>query len=505
LRQRPNPMKVWPHALRWRLTLWYSLGLSAMLAALAAGSWLMLRRVMADRADRFLLEARDAFLVELDAEQSASPTTTAAIASAMRDIRFSDIEFLVLDSGLRVMAASTTLRPNGHAGPTPPAVSLDFRRIAEQLRLEPGDVATAPANRLWTIEGPREAFRVTLTTVTFNGSPYTIAAVQSRGWLHDTLRAVTTAYLAAIPAVLLLVALGGYLLARRALAPVAAMGRRAREIEASNLHERLPVTEPRGELGELATLINDLLQRLESAFVQQRRLVADASHELRTPLAVVRAEAEVALAEPTRPEAEYREALRVVQDAGERLSGIVDDLFLLARADGGPVPIRHELLYLDEVLADTVHVLRALANRRGVRIDVAPLPETPVCGDPNLLSRMLLNLIENAIKYSPTESTVTVRLELDDGAALVSVADQGAGIPDEARSHVFERFFRAEAAQADPTAATAGGAGLGLAIAKWVAEAHGGSLMLVRSSPKGSEFRVTLPKGDIPTPPAAPA
>ncbi|MHB1224049.1 MAG: sensor histidine kinase [Gemmatimonadaceae bacterium] len=485
-------MRLTPHALRWRLTLWYSLGLCAMLAACAGGSWYTLRQVLASRADRFLEDARDAFLVELSAERAAMPTTTDAIRAAMRDIRFSDIEFIVLDSASRVVATSWTIP---RSSPAPPAVAgprLPSQRLIEVVTSTPA-VSTYDVRRLVTIPGGDGGHRVAVAVVALDGAPSIIAAAQSRRWLLETLRAVTFAYLAAIPAVLLLAAGGGYLLARRALAPVGEMGRRARSIEARSLHERLPVEDPHDELGGLATVFNDLLRRLESAFAQQHRLVADASHELRTPVAVVRAEADVALSQPQRSAAEYRESLRVIEGAGRRLSRIVDDLFLLARADGGPVPLRGEPLYFDELVEETVHVLRALAAQRGVRIDVAPLPELPVLGDPELLGRLLINLLENAVKYSSAGSVVSVRLDRTDGAAALTVADQGSGIPADAQARVFERFFRADSEPSAGPGPAPGGAGLGLAIARWVAEAHGGALDLVRSSPEGSEFRVTLP------------
>lgn len=488
-------MRLWPHSLRWRLTLWYSLGLTVMLAAFATGSWYMLRYAMAGRADRFLEDARDAFLVELGAERRALPTTSEAVAAAMRDIRFSDIDFVVLDSSLGMVATSGALPPLERVTGRPTAPTPGPGLLAGMIREERARTP-APA-RTATLPGPDAGHRVAIALTSMDGAPYTVAAVQSRRWLLETMTAVTAGYLTAIPIVLLLATGGGYLLAGRALRPVAIMGGRARAIEASSLHERLPVDDPRDELGGLATVINDLLTRLEDAFAQQRRLVADASHELRTPVAVLRAEAEVALAQPTRTAAEYRDALRVVEDAGERLSRIVDDLFLLARADGGPVPVRREPVYLDELVSETVRALRALAGRRRVVIDVAPMPEVQMLGDPDLLGRLLLNLIENGVKYSSAGSTVWVRLGHDGRAATLSVADEGPGIPVEAQSRVFERFYRAEPGPSGEPGHPPAGAGLGLAIARWVAEAHGGSLVLVRSSPEGSEFKVTLPADPV--------
>jgi heavy metal sensor kinase len=494
-------VRLAPHSLRWRLTLWYSLGLSATLGACAAGSLYALGEVLAVRADRFLEEARDAFTVELAAERMAEPTTLDAVAAAMRDIRFSDIEFVVLDSVGEMVAESWALPQPIHPVPTVTGARLPTRRLVDAVESTAKVQGSTEGRRLLTVPGPDGGHRVALAGVTLDGMPYTVAATQSRLWLHESLRSVTLAYLTAIPAVLLLAAAGGYLLARRALAPAGAMGRRARAIGARSLHERLPVEDPRDELGRLAATFNDLLRRLEDAFVQQRRLVADASHELRTPVAVVRAEADVALSRPERTAAEYREALRVIQETGGRLSRIVDDLFLLARADGGPVPLRYEPLYLDELIDDMVRALRVLATQRGVRIDVAPMPELPAHGDPDLLGRLVLNLVENAVKYSPAGSVVSVRLDHARGSAVLSVADEGPGIPADAQARVFDRFFRADTALANGSTPAPTGAGLGLAIARWVAEAHGGSLELVRSSPEGSEFVVTLPAD--PTPAAA--
>ena len=488
-------MPLWPQSVRWRLTLLCSVALGAMLAASAAGSWWVLRRALAGRADRFLVEARDAFVVELRAEREALPTMPAALAAAMRDIRFSDIEFVVLDRADRVAAASGDVPLAGHAGPPPPAVRLPADDLVSLLAVRARTAPDAGAE-LVTVPGPAGGWRVAHRELRLDGATYVVAAAQSRRWLGETLGAVTAAYLAAIPLVLAVAAAGGWLLAGRALEPVSAMGRRTREIGASNLHARLPVENPRDELGALATTINALLARLEDAFAQQRRFIADASHELRTPVAVVRAEAEIALARATRPEAEYRDALAVVRDAGERLSRVVDDLLLLAKADGRPEPVRREPLYLDELVADTVRVVRALAERRGVRLDAGPFPEALFVGDAELLGRLVLNLLDNAIKYSSAGGTVAVRLSREDDAYVLRVADEGPGIPPEARARVFERFYRAEASRTrDAGASVTGGAGLGLAIARWIAEAHGGTLELVRSSPAGSEFEARLPAG----------
>lgn len=493
-------MREWPHSIRWRLTLWYALVLSAMMAAFATGSWYLIRNVLATRSDQFLLDARDAFLVELESEVASLPDTIRALEGALRDVRFPDIEFVVLDTAMRIVTSSSTamgeapaVAGDGGRSPEPERVARQARSLRERAARGGAPDSRALATMNEEAGSRRGGERLALMPLQLGESQYILAAAQSRGWLRGTMSDVTTAYLTAIPVLLAFAVAGGYLLAARALAPIGEMGRRAREISAANLHERLPGADARDELGGLAGVINGLLERVEDAFARQRQLVADASHELRTPVAVVRAEAEVALSQRTRPEDEYRHALRVVRDASQRMSRMVDDLFLLARSDGRPTPIQREPLYLDELVEDTVRVLRTLAAQREVRLELDTVTDVPVSGDPELLARLLLNVIENAVKYSPPGSIVSVRLDRDSRAAQVVVADQGPGIPAEARARVFERFFRAVPASAGPGAPPPSGAGLGLAIARWVAEVHGGSLVLAHSSPWGSEFRVTLP------------
>jgi heavy metal sensor kinase len=315
---------------------------------------------------------------------------------------------------------------------------------------------------------------------------------------HDseTMEAVATAYVIAIPLLLLFAALGGYFLATRSLSPVAAMSARAAEISSSNLNERLPVGSRRDELSALAEVVNGLLERLERAFAQQRRFMADASHELRTPVAVLRTEADVTLSRPARTETEYRESVSVMRDSAQRLGRIVDDLFLLARADAGHLPLRREPLYLEDVVDEAARAVRNLARERDVRVQLLPLEDSPYDGDADLLGRVLLNLLDNAIKHSSAGGTVTLALTRTAHEYHITVADEGAGISAEAQPHIFERFFRADKARSRTDGDATAGAGLGLAIGRWIAEAHGGRLDLVKSSGSGTEFVLALPRSD---------
>lgn len=508
-------MMLMPQSVRWRLALWYAATLAVVLVASAFLSLRIVRYVLEERTDHFLEESRRGFLSVLSTEEQEYSDSDQAIQAAVAEIGFVDTRLLVLNADGAVVGVSAARglgdAPSGmqaREGVIADSIALDLRRgtsmaspLADAIRADP---------RRLTVNAD-EIFRVAFGRVLLHGRPYTVAAVRSHGDLIDTVNRVRRAYLIAVPLVLSAAAAGGYLLARRALAPVASMARRARDIGASTLHDRLPLANPADELGELGGVVNGLLARLEAAFTQQRRFVADASHELRTPVAVLLAESEVTLGRATRPEHEYRDSLQVIRDATQRLSRIVEDLFVLARSDSGQVCRRSEVLYLDELADDCVRAMQSVAATRDVQLRVAhALSGTDgavLHGDPELLERLAFNLIDNAIKHSPPGGTVLVSVREVTGHWALSVSDQGPGVPVALQPHIFERFVRGDEARTTATSRTqgatsvepstfprAGGAGLGLAIARWVAEHHGGTLTLTRSDATGSEFTANLPK-----------
>jgi signal transduction histidine kinase len=269
------------------------------------------------------------------------------------------------------------------------------------------------------------------------------------------------------------------------------MSERARRISAENLQERLPLVNPRDELGRLAAIFNELLTRLETSFIQQRRFMADASHELRTPLYVMRTATDVTLGREHREEHEYRDALKIASEQTHRLTRIVEDMFTLARADSGSRTLDETDFYLDELITEAGRAAGVLAASKGIRLNQSDLPEMLCHGDEGLLRQMLMNLLGNAIKHTPSGGEITISVDRENGQYLISVADTGTGIPVEAQPHVFERFFRADKARS--RAQDGGGAGLGLAIARWIAEAHKGRLELKHSDMTGSVFIASLP------------
>jgi signal transduction histidine kinase len=278
------------------------------------------------------------------------------------------------------------------------------------------------------------------------------------------------------------------------------MSATAARIGAANLHERLPVANERDELGGLAGVINALLARLDASFEQQRRFMADASHELRTPVAIMRSEAEVALSQEERSNQELRESLVIFKDETKRLTAIVEDLFMLARADAGQYKLTSKEFYLDELAGEVTRSVRTLVAERGLTLQLDALEEMPFRGDENLLRRLLLNLVYNAIKYTPKGGALTVSCKQDGKRYIITVSDTGPGIPAEAQPHIFERFYRADSARSraeDDSARLTSGAGLGLSIARWIAEAHDGTLDLLHSSAAGSVFQLILPAPQV--------
>lgn len=226
---------------------------------------------------------------------------------------------------------------------------------------------------------------------------------------------------------------------------------------------------------------------VEDSFARMRRFMADAAHELRTPVAVLKAHADLALKQPRRPE-EYEQTLAAMRAEADRLSGILANLLTLARADAASWPERRESFFLDDVLLDAVGAARGLAAARDAKIEVAEFEELPVNGDPELLRQLFMIVLDNALKFGPEGGTVAVSARALDGRAAVTIDDAGPGVDSDDVPHVFERFYRA-----DPARGRTAGAGLGLSIARWICDRHGGSISLGRRAEGGTRVRLTIP------------
>ena len=290
--------------------------------------------------------------------------------------------------------------------------------------------------------------------------------------LQQQLREILVVLVLGLPLIVALAGVGGYVLARRALAPIDHLAAEARRITADRLHERLSVPNEKDEIGRLAAVINDTFARLDSSFGQLRRFTADASHELRTPLAVIRGIGEMGLRE-TRTPAEYKDAIGSMLEEVDRLTRLVDTLLRLSRGDAGTVRLSRDILDLGDLARDVAASLGILAEERQQRLEVAADANVRVSADRLVLRDAITNVVDNAIKYGPAGSTIAMRVEADAVEATLSVTDEGPGIPAEHRERIFDRFYRIDEGRSRGS----GGAGLGLAIAKWAVEANGGRIV----------------------------
>jgi two-component system, OmpR family, sensor kinase len=477
-------------SVRVRLTLWYTGVLALVLVVLSVATYFIYWKNTVQRADSNLAELSDAFVTTLYAELGNATGFEEMENAAKESIvehRFRDHVFALLDASGNVVVSSQDLPvapPVEESSPSGLLKTNSFRKFVE--------VAGQGDRVFRDVRGGRDGYRGFARHVTLNGKIFTVVVLQSLHPQQEMLDDVVETFSWMIPIALLLASVGGYFLARKSLAPVVNMAAQAGRIGAANLHARLVVHNEKDELGRLAASFNGLLNRLDESFERQRRFMADASHELRTPVAILRGEAEVALSRPERAPEEYRESLAVLRDESQRLTHIVEDLFTLARADAGQHPLSLSNFYLEELVGDCLRTTRTLALAKQISLGASVAGEMPILADEGLLRRMLLNLLDNAIKYTPQRGAVTVSCSVAATEYALSVTDTGAGVPAELQGKIFERFFRADKARSRAEN-DGGGAGLGLSIARWIAEEHHGRLELSRSDSSGSVFTVFLP------------
>jgi two-component system OmpR family sensor kinase len=491
------------NSVRFRLTFYYTAAFAIVLLVLALSMYAILKQENVERIDAEISQLADSFLTTVHAELKDQPepdSVKLATDEAITEHSFRDYIFAVFGSdGTLIESSPTNFPARDNTDFSLPV--LFHSRSFQQLLAGSGGSREGFMN----IRGDQGHFRGYMRRFSTPQGQCTLAVLFSLHQPEEFLESMRHAFALIIPLGILLASAGGYFLARRALAPVATMSQQASKIDAANLHDRLAVVNERDELGVLAQSFNQLLDRLANSMDQQRRFMADASHELRTPIAILRGEADVALSQPQRPVGEYRESLQILRDEARRLSQIVENLFTLARADAGNYPLAKTQFYLDELLGECVRAARTLAAAKDIHLDLQSEDELLVDADEALIRRMVLNLIDNAIKFSAAGGRVSVTARREASRYMVTVKDAGMGIPTDLQPRVFERFFRADEARThrnDPST----GAGLGLAISRWIAEAHHGELTLLSSDEKGSVFVASLQpapsNGSEPQPPS---
>src|SRR5258705_1064310 len=467
-------------SVRARLTLWYVGVLALVLVAFSISVYAVVTAILYNSLDTELGATMDetslSLVHEIDLDKSEERTAAASI----------------LDEHIAPRQAAAIFDSNRNL------VAEDTASGATHVSLPSIDLLPAIGAELYTLPGTQQnkvgQRRIVVGRIHTASKSYILVISQPLDVVQRQLRMLRLILIFVVLVTLAMAGFGGWFLARRSLAPVVQMTERARRISAENLDQRLPVANPHDELGRLAATFNELLTRLDDAFEQQHRFMADASHELRTPLSVMRTATGVTLEQQARSDGEYREALSIIDEQARRLTHIVEDMFMLARADGGRRALQLSEFYLDKMLCETARAADVLANRKGITIDVGNFEQVLYRGDESLLRQMVLNLLDNAIKNTSTGGVVSITLERRSTTYAIVVSDTGAGVPPEAQAHIFERFYRVDKARSRADASeVGGGAGLGLSIAKWTVDAHLGRLELQRSDTTGGTFVVSLP------------
>ena len=467
----------WVRSVRGRLALWHAGALAVTVLLLYAAGETVLRHWLEARVDRALTAGLDAAAAALRAELAEGEGAAGAAESVTQEALTARQGVAIFDTRGRLLAQRML-----------PDLDRSF------LDLLPSSSASSLSTR---VAGRSRHIRVATRRLDDLDDGYRIAVFESMDEVDQELALARWSALVVLPLACGLTALAGWVIAGRTLRPVLTISRDVRALGAADLQKRIAVSNAEDELGHLAQTFNELLDRLQSAFERQRRFMADASHELRTPLSIVRTAASMTL-QRTRDASEYREALGLIGGQADRASRLVDDMFVLARADAGEYPVRRCEVDLGEIVLDCVAAMRVLARGRGIGLEAAAdlgTVEAPCLADGELLRRMLVNLLENAITHTPEQGRVEVGLHANETGYELSVTDGGDGVPLADRGQVFERFYRGGA----EASASRNGAGLGLAISRWIAEAHGGSLDLADGP--GCTFVARLPAREPTSPP----
>jgi two-component system OmpR family sensor kinase len=463
-------------SVRARLTAWYVSLLAAILVAVIALIYILLARALYARIDDSLAAVAQVAATSLANDLHEGQDVADAARSTATEIASRQYLVAIYDPRGRLLAEAG--REDDIVIPLPPLEAIPGTEAMLLTIVEADDL------------DDRHRLSVRRATIADFNVEYLVVVGTSLEGTDEELESLRGILIYVVPLSLVVAGIGGWFLAARSLSPVVAMANRARQIGIENLSERLPVANPRDELGRLAGTFNELLSRLEGSLIQQRQFMADASHELRTPITTARTAASVALQQPQRSHEEYRETLSIIEQETIRLSRIVDDMFTLARADAGSYPVRTMPMYLDELVDEVVRGLRVVASTRSVSITNENVHPAPFTGDEDLVRRLIVNVVDNAVRYAPSNTAVRVALDRAGERYAISISDEGPGIPEAIQPRIFERFYRVDPARGRDRD---GGAGLGLALAKWIAQVHGGDVTLAASSRLGSTFVITLP------------
>ncbi len=488
------------HSIRTRLTFWYAAWSAATLLGSVLIGYLVLRETLESNLDRSLrseikwvndfieptarkIKLTKSAILELNRlKQEAPPpedTTDEDVTPEERE---------QVDAMWNQIYQHTLLSPRRHFIQI---VDRNGKVLYRSLSLGKQEIhypdSLVPYGRIsvTTIEGEdKKDFRIAVT----QNDHVKIYVAYPLEPVNEVLDNLFASYRFLVPLTLLISVIGGWFLAHKSLRPVDTVTRAAREITAQNMNKRLPTHHVDDEIGRLTEQFNDMISRLQASFAEIQQFSADASHELRTPLTIMRGEIEVAL-RSSHLSAATRDLLRSTHDELVRLSSIVESLMTLVKSDSGRLVFNFEPVPLGSMIEELAEDAQMLAKPKNIAVKLTRLEPVSINGDSTRLKQLFLNLIDNAIKYTPPRGRISLALEREDGSAVISVKDTGIGIPRRFQEKIFERFYRVVRAHNGIVP----GSGLGLSIAKWIAEAHHGSIEVKSREKKGSTFIVILP------------
>ncbi|MGH2542672.1 MAG: sensor histidine kinase, partial [Ardenticatenaceae bacterium] len=452
--------------LRIRLTLWYSISLGLILLLFATFLYGQLRRSLLAQVDRGLEVVAAQSLITLDAEdERLAFQPVESDAEAVRQLNDDFVVYL--------------LAPDGST----------WDRLGSD---DDAPLVTTPAAGYTTVASGDEPWRVYSQPVSIGGTDGWLQVVQELEPVEQTLRSLLAQMLFGVPVAIVLAGIGGFFLASRALRPMDRITRTAQAIHADDLRQRIGYTGPADEIGRLAATLDNMLARLQTAFERERRFTGDAAHELRTPLAALKGRIGVTLSQPRHPSA-YVKTLQEMEQQVDRLVRLSNDLLFMARLDQGQPHAQSERIDLGDFLGAIIDQVRPLAEAKAIHLIERIPPGIVIQGQMDLLIRLFLNLLDNAVKYTPVNGQVTVQAQKQAYHVRIEIRDTGPGIAASYLPHLFERFYRVEDDRSRHAQDNGHrGAGLGLAIAHEIVRAHGGTLSVQSEEGEGTIFFVQL-------------
>jgi heavy metal sensor kinase len=449
-------------SIRTRLTIWYLVVIVVLLLVFSGVAYFMLAYNLYQNLDNSLQTRSNELKATIATE--LGPTVIAPQANEL---------ILSFDSNGNLLQ---------EFGPPIDTTNINIKGLIQQALFGQNTYLT-------TVAADKQGVRLYATTVRvpFTNQLLVIVVGQLTTGITAVLDTFKYVLVIAIVGVIFLAGIGGLFLASRVLKPVEQITQTAQQIEESDLSQRIAVKND-DELGRLASTLNDMIARLEEAFNRQRQFTADASHELRTPLAIMQAEATLALSKE-RTEAEYKKSLETISQESTYMSSVIGKLLFLARSDAGKEQLNFEDVDLKDLITGLSTNVEALAQDKGIKFTIDAQESLVVNGDKVKLRQLFINILENAVRYTPAGGNISVSLVKKDGSALATISDTGIGIPREHLPHIFERFYRVDKARSRSD----GGVGLGMAIAKYIADSHSGKIEVESQVGKGTTFNVSIP------------